>query len=121
MSAKKPCVKQTVVAEQDSIAPKANAMTACICACICVPSFLQMVMLLREYVDSDDSAEAMRCLKELDVPHFHHELVYQAAVLAIEDSTDTSADKMTSILKFLTITNIITPDQLRKVCKLFSR
>jgi len=36
-----------------------------------------MVDLLKEYVDSGDVNEAMRCLQELDVPHFSHELVYQ--------------------------------------------
>jgi programmed cell death protein 4 len=39
----------------------------------------QIADLLREYVDSGDKDEAMRCLQELDVPHFHHELVYQVA------------------------------------------
>ena len=38
---------------------------------------LQMVELLKEYVDSGDLNEAMRCLQELDVPHFNHELVYR--------------------------------------------
>lgn len=35
----------------------------------------QMVMLLEEYLSSSDIAEATRCLQELEVPHFHHELV----------------------------------------------
>ena len=34
-----------------------------------------MSAALAEYVTSGDSAEAARCLAELDVPHFHHELV----------------------------------------------
>lgn len=37
----------------------------------------QMVLLLREYLSSGDINEAARCLKELEVPHFHHELVYE--------------------------------------------
>lgn len=37
----------------------------------------QMVLLLREYLSSSDINEAARCLKELEVPHFHHELVYE--------------------------------------------
>jgi programmed cell death protein 4 len=74
----------------------------------------KIVMLLREYMDSSDATEAMRCLRELDVPHFHHELVYQAALIAIEDSTDQAAEAMTTILKFFYNTNIITPEQLRK-------
>ena len=38
---------------------------------------LQMNLLLKEYLSSGDISEATRCLKELDVPHFHHELVYE--------------------------------------------
>ncbi len=38
---------------------------------------IQMNLLLREYLSSGDIAEATRCLKDLDVPHFHHELVYE--------------------------------------------
>jgi len=41
----------------------------------------QMVLLLREYLSSGDLNEAARCLKELEVPHFHHELVYEVGLL----------------------------------------
>jgi programmed cell death protein 4 len=41
----------------------------------------QMVLLLREYLSSGDINEAARCLKELEVPHFHHELVYEVMTL----------------------------------------
>jgi hypothetical protein len=33
--------------------------------------------LLIEYVDSGDKAEAMRCIKALNMPFFHHEVVKQ--------------------------------------------
>ena len=36
-------------------------------------------MLLKEYLSSKDSTEAGRCLRELEVPHFHHELVYEVS------------------------------------------
>ncbi len=42
--------------------------------CVCV---LQMVQLVKEYLVSVDMVEATRRLMELDVPHYHHELVYQ--------------------------------------------
>ena len=42
-----------------------------------IPCVLQMRLLLEEFVNSGDVTEAIRCLKELDVPHFHHELVYE--------------------------------------------
>lgn len=37
----------------------------------------QMNLLLKEYLLSGDSREAERCLRELEVPHFHHEFVYE--------------------------------------------
>jgi programmed cell death protein 4 len=33
--------------------------------------------IIQEYHDSGDSNEAIRCLKELNVPHFHHEFVFE--------------------------------------------
>ena len=41
----------------------------------------QIVMLLKEYLYSGDIKEATRCLQELEVPHFHHELVYEVRLL----------------------------------------
>lgn len=37
----------------------------------------QMNLLLQEYLSSSDLQEATRCLQNLEVPHFHHELVYE--------------------------------------------
>ena len=37
----------------------------------------KIVLLLKEYLCSGDIEEATLCLKELEVPHFHHELVYE--------------------------------------------
>ena len=37
----------------------------------------QIILLLKEYLCSGDIEEASRCLRELEVPHFHHELVYE--------------------------------------------
>ncbi len=37
----------------------------------------QMNLLLEEYLSSGDIQEATRCLVALEVPHFHHELVYE--------------------------------------------
>lgn len=43
---------------------------------LCVPSS-QMNLLLKEYLISGDVSEAEHCLRDLEVPHFHHELVYE--------------------------------------------
>ena len=37
----------------------------------------KIVLLLKEFLCSGDIEEATLCLKELEVPHFHHELVYE--------------------------------------------
>lgn len=39
----------------------------------------QMNMLLQEYIMSRDIPEAHRCITQLEVPHFHHELVYEVS------------------------------------------
>ena len=44
-----------------------------------------MVLLLKEYLSSGDIAEATRCLQDLEVPHFHHELVYEVSFSGVFD------------------------------------
>jgi programmed cell death protein 4 len=41
----------------------------------------QMELLLKEYLLSRDIEEAERCVNALEVPHFHHELVYEVRFL----------------------------------------
>ncbi|KAJ0720251.1 putative programmed cell death protein [Helianthus annuus] len=41
--------------------------------------------LLREYVESGDTAEACRCIRQLGVAFFHHEVVKRALILAMEN------------------------------------
>ncbi|KAL7098304.1 hypothetical protein ACP275_09G008300 [Erythranthe tilingii] len=40
--------------------------------------------LLREYIESGDTSEACRCIRQLGVSFFHHEVVKRALVLAME-------------------------------------
>ena len=44
----------------------------------------KIVLLLKEYLCSGDIEEATLCLKELEVPHFHHELVYEVRRRSID-------------------------------------
>ena len=46
----------------------------------------KIVLLLKEYLCSGDIEEATLCLKELEVPHFHHELVYEVSTRRIISS-----------------------------------
>jgi len=39
---------------------------------------------LKEYVVSGDKTEAFRCIKDLNVPFFHHEIVKRALIMAME-------------------------------------
>lgn len=43
-------------------------------------------LLVDEFVVADDFDEALRCVRELDVPHFHHELVYQTLLAVLESA-----------------------------------
>ncbi|OAY47886.1 MA3 DOMAIN-CONTAINING TRANSLATION REGULATORY FACTOR 1 [Manihot esculenta] len=43
--------------------------------------------LLREYVENGDAFEACRCIRELGVSFFHHEVVKRALILAMEIRT----------------------------------
>lgn len=44
---------------------------------------VQMNLLLKEFILSGDSEEAQRCLRDLEVPHFHHEFVYEVGGLSL--------------------------------------
>ncbi|KAF0303825.1 Programmed cell death protein 4 [Amphibalanus amphitrite] len=72
----------------------------------------QMVQLLQEYLSSADCDEAIRCLKELEVPHFHHELVYEAVTMAIERSDRRSTDEMVRLLKTMYGACVLTTNQM---------
>ncbi|WAR22172.1 PDCD4-like protein [Mya arenaria] len=71
-----------------------------------------MVLLLKEYLSSSDIIEATRCLQELEVPHFHHELVYEATVMVLEDGTERPAERMSKFLQSLYEHCILTPEQV---------
>jgi len=73
----------------------------------------QIVLLLKEYLCSGDIEEASRCLRELEVPHFHHELVYEAVVMVIESMHEKTEEAMCKLLQALFRSFIISIDQMR--------
>jgi len=73
----------------------------------------KIVLLLKEYLCSCDIEEATRCLKDLEVPHFHHELVYEAVVMVIESSHEKTEEAMCKLLQSLFRSFVITIDQMR--------
>lgn len=55
----------------------------------------KIAILLREYAESGDTGEALRCIRELGVSFFHHEVVKRALVLAMEiQSSETQVLKL---------------------------
>lgn len=74
----------------------------------------EMAMLLDEYLSSRDLKEAHRCLLELEVPHFHHELVYEAVVKAIESISQSVEEALCDLLKSLYDTCILSPEMLEQ-------
>lgn len=70
-------------------------------------------LLLKEYLSSGDVEEATRCLKELEVPHFHHEFVYEAIVMVLEESTRRAAESMSKLLESLCKSYVVSAEQLK--------
>jgi len=69
-------------------------------------------MLLEEFFSSNDATEAARCLQELEVPHFHHEMVYEAIVMAIDSMSEAREDAVCRLLKSFSNSCLVTPDQM---------
>ncbi|XP_042748744.1 programmed cell death protein 4-like isoform X1 [Lagopus leucura] len=74
----------------------------------------EMNLLLREYLLSGEVSEAERCLRALEVPHFHHELVYEAVVMVLEGSGDAPVTTMVTLLQVLWETGLVTLDQMNR-------
>lgn len=74
----------------------------------------QMWLLLQEFLSSGDINEASRCLRLLEVPHFHHELVYEAIVMALEANSTVKEQQLCTLLKSFSDAILITPDQMER-------
>lgn len=72
----------------------------------------KMVLLLKEYLSSRDIKTATSCLIDLEVPHFHHELIYEAILMVIEDTTEPAAELMVKFLKSLCDSVVVTKTQM---------
>ncbi|NP_001087968.1 uncharacterized protein LOC494651 [Xenopus laevis] len=71
-------------------------------------------MLLKEYALSGDVVEAERCLQELEVPHFHHELVYEVIMMVLEATSNNTYTMMLRLLEALWKSGVITLDQMKR-------
>ncbi|XP_048827149.1 programmed cell death protein 4-like [Brienomyrus brachyistius] len=74
----------------------------------------EMNLLLKEYLVSGEVSEAERCLGHLEVPHFHHELVYEAVVMVLESNSESAIQMMVKLLKAFWESGLITLDQMNR-------
>lgn len=72
----------------------------------------KMTALLNEYIESGDRVEACRCIRQLNVPFFHHDLVKRALTLAMEKRN--SDCLILSLLKEADDEGLITSSQMSK-------
>ncbi|KAI7727430.1 hypothetical protein M8C21_020435 [Ambrosia artemisiifolia] len=68
--------------------------------------------LLREYVESGDTSEACRCIRQLGVAFFHHEVVKRALVLAMENRA--AEPLILKLLKEASEEGLISSSQMNK-------
>lgn len=80
----------------------------------------QMSALLKEYISSRDFDEAARCLRALEVPHYHHELVYEAVLMAMEAVNQQTEEAMCTLLKAMDEVCLILPAQMEQVSNAFT-
>ncbi|XP_056264502.1 programmed cell death protein 4b [Pseudoliparis swirei] len=74
----------------------------------------EMNLLLKEYILSGDGKEAERCLRDLEVPHFHHEFVYEAIVMVLESKGEKTLKMVLQLLELLSVSSVITLDQMKR-------
>jgi len=70
-----------------------------------------ITLLVKEYLSSLDVVEATACVKELNVPHFHHELVRRGCEIAM-DKDERACSALSTLLCFLYYQRVVSPKQL---------
>lgn len=69
--------------------------------------------LLKEYVVSGDKAEACRCIRELNMPFFHHEVVKNALTRAMEERNN-GENRLFELLKETANEGLVSSSQVTK-------
>jgi len=77
--------------------------------------------LIEEYLLSMELDEAARCVREMNAPHFHHELVKRGVKISMEkdgldhsDSPSSSLDAIAALFSFLVKNSIVSEHQVGK-------
>lgn len=72
----------------------------------------KMVLLIKEYLSSFDIREAEKCVTDLNVPHFHHEIIFEAIQMGLEDGNDHVMNGVIDLMKRLYDSGMITDEQV---------
>lgn len=67
---------------------------------------------LREFLSTKDKQEAARCLSELGIPTFHHEVVLRAVELSFEFNSDEKTEALVSLLSSLSSSGVVSATQM---------
>jgi programmed cell death protein 4 len=75
----------------------------------------QMELLLKEYLLSREIQEAQRCIIALEVPHFHHELVYEIVIMMLEAKANEGIEEaMANLLQSLEQSCVLTIEMIEQ-------
>ena len=73
------------------------------------------ILLIRNFNFFSCGCQAERCLSDLDVPHFHHEIVYEAIQIALENNSDVIVEAIVGLLKHFFDCGMVSIDQMNSV------
>jgi len=76
--------------------------------------------LIEEFLTTGDLAEADRCVRKLNAPHFHVQLVRYALRFSVEVKSDEESKKIINLLASLAKGGLIVPDHIDQGFKEFS-
>lgn len=71
-------------------------------------------LALREFLTTRDKQEASRCIAELGIPSFHHEIVSRAIELAFESDNEESTKQVFELLSSLFASGVVNNTHMRK-------
>lgn len=69
----------------------------------------EVAKLVEEYFTSNDKVETERCIRNLNVPHFHFHIVKQALVQSCQHDDQKNTKKILDLLLFFNSTGIVSP------------
>ena len=76
----------------------------------------EVATLCAEYLISGELDEAVRCVRELDAPLYHHEVVKRVAVIALDATGSRELERASDLVDKLCAEQLLTPEQLSQGC-----